>query len=116
HGRLPHQVNYRANMMALKEAGASAIVAINAVGGISVAAGALVLPEQIIDYTWGRDSTFFDGPDQPLVHVDFSWPFDAALRERLGRALVAAGVPWVDGGCYAATQGPRLETAAEIER
>ena len=116
HVRLPHQVNYRANIMALKEAGASAIIAVNAVGGITVAAGDLVIPEQIIDYTWGRDSTFFDDPDEPLVHVDFSWPFDTDLRQRLKAALAATDLPWRDGGCYAATQGPRLETAAEIRR
>lgn len=116
HVRLPHQVNYRANIMALKEAGASAIIAVNAVGGITVAAGDLVIPEQIIDYSWGRDSTFFDDPDEPLVHVDFSWPFDADLRQRLKTALAATDLPWRDGGCYAATQGPRLETAAEIRR
>ena len=79
-------------------------------------AGALVLPEQIIDYTWGRDSTLFDDPQDPLVHVDFSWPFDPVLRRRLRGALERAGLQWVDGGCYAATQGPRLETAAEILR
>ena len=116
HVWLPHQVNYRANMQALKDAGAAAIVAVNAVGGITAPAGALVLPEQIIDYTWGRDSTFFDGPDDPLVHVDFSWPFDRALRDRLRIAVEAAKAPWQDGGCYAATQGPRLETAAEVQR
>ncbi len=116
HVRLPHQVNYRANILALKEAGASAIIAVNAVGGITAAAGDLVIPEQIIDYTWGRDSTFFDGPDEPLIHIDFSWPFDADLRRRLSSALAATNLPWRDGGCYAATQGPRLETAAEIRR
>jgi len=116
HVWLPHQVNYRANMQALKEAGATAIVAVNAVGGITAPAGALVLPEQIIDYTWGRDGTLFDDPSDPLVHVDFSWPFDAVLRRRLRGALERAGLQWVDGGCYAATQGPRLETAAEILR
>ena len=116
HVWLPHQVNYRANMQALKDAGATAIVAVNAVGGITAPAGALVFPEQIIDYTWGRDSTFFDGPDDPLVHVDFSWPFDRALRDRLRIAVEAAKAPWQDGGCYAATQGPRLETAAEVQR
>jgi len=91
-------------------------VAVNAVGGITAPAGALVLPEQIIDYTWGRDSTLFDDPNDPLVHVDFSWPFDPVLRRRLRGALERAGLQWVDGGCYAATQGPRLETAAEILR
>ena len=116
HTRLPHQVNYRANLLALQEAGASAIVAVNAVGGITATTGSLVIPDQIIDYTWGRDSTYFDGDDDPLVHVDFSWPFDRGLRERLRAAVKAAGVPLMDGGCYAATQGPRLETAAEIRR
>ncbi|EKF75258.1 nucleoside phosphorylase [Alcanivorax hongdengensis A-11-3] len=118
HVLLPHQVNYRANLAALKEAGASAIVAVNAVGGITPDAptGALVLPDQMIDYTWGRDSTFFDSPDEPLVHVDFSWPFDGALRTALKNQLATSELAWNDGGCYGATQGPRLETAAEIAR
>ena len=118
HVLLPHQVNYRANLLALKEAGATAIVAVNAVGGITPQAptGTLVLPDQIIDYTWGRDMTLFDDPAAPLVHVDFSWPFDAALRNALKEQLSAADLKWNDGGCYAATQGPRLETAAEIAR
>ena len=85
HVLLPHQVNYRANLVALKEAGATAIVAVNAVGGITAQAptGALVLPDQIIDYTWGREMTLFDDPAEPLVHVDFSWPPPAqAARPR----------------------------------
>lgn len=118
HRLLPHQVNYRANIAALKQAGASAIIAVNAVGGISAeaASGVMVLPEQIVDYTWGRDMTFFDQGQTPVVHVDFSWPFDSALRQRLATVLTRSEVPWLDGGCYAATQGPRLETAAEIRR
>lgn len=118
HVLLPHQVNYRANLVALKEAGATAIVAANAVGGITDQAptGALVLPDQIIDYTYGRDMTLFDDLAEPLVHVDFSWPFDTALRAALKTQLAATELPWTDGGCYAATQGPRLETAAEILR
>lgn len=118
HVRLPHQVNYRANMVALKEAGATAIVATNAVGGITADAptGALVLPDQIIDYTYGREMTLFDDPAEPLVHVDFSWPFDPTLRGALKDQLAATELTWTDGGCYAATQGPRLETAAEILR
>ena len=118
HVLLPHQVNYRANIAALQQAGASAIVAVNAVGGISAdaASGAIVVPTQIIDYTHGRDTTFFDGKGGPVVHVDFSWPFDEPLRRRLLDALQAVSAPAVDGGCYGATQGPRLETAAEIAR
>ena len=111
-------MNYRANLVALKEAGATAIVAANAVGGITAQAptGALVLPDQIIDYTYGRDMTLFDDLDEPLVHVDFSWPFDVTLRNALKARLAAAELNWNDGGCYGATQGPRLETAAEIAR
>lgn len=118
HVLLPHQVNYRANIAALKEAGATHIVAVNAVGGITAEAftGAIVVPDQIIDYTHGRDSTFFDRKNGPVVHVDFSWPFDATLRQRLLIALKAVEAPAVDGGCYGVVQGPRLETAAEILR
>ncbi|MDX1804381.1 MAG: S-methyl-5'-thioinosine phosphorylase [Alcanivorax sp.] len=118
HILLPHQVNYRANIMALKDAGATAIVAINAVGGISARAptGTLVMPDQLIDYSWGRDSTFFDDPHAPLVHVDFSWPFDEALRTALRQTLMISELPWQDGGCYGVTQGPRLETSAEVLR
>lgn len=118
HVLLPHQVNYRANIAALKEAGATAIVAINAVGGISggASSGRLVVPDQIIDYTSGRDSTYFDRGTTPVVHVDFTWPFDAALRKALLLALEECGEDCLAGGCYAATQGPRLETAAEITR
>lgn len=118
HVLLPHQVNYRANLSALQQAGATAIVAVNAVGGISdeAVSGAIVVPTQIIDYTHGRDTTFFDKKNGPVVHVDFSWPFDEPLRRRLLDALQAVAAPTVDGGCYGATQGPRLETAAEIAR
>jgi 5'-methylthioinosine phosphorylase len=118
HLLLPHQVNYRANIMALKEAGAGHVVAVNAVGGISpeARAGTLVLPDQIIDYSHGRETSFFDDPGQPLVHVDFTWPFDTVLRDALKVALEASGLNWIDGGCYGVTQGPRLETAAEIRR
>lgn len=118
HVLLPHQVNYRANIAALKNAGATAIVAVNAVGGITerCGSGALVVPDQLIDYTWGRDSTYFDGGDGPVTHVDFSWPFDTALRLQLVDAFEQLQMEPVNGGCYGATQGPRLETAAEIER
>lgn len=118
HVLLPHQVNYRANIAALKQAGASEIVAVNAVGGITTRAptAAIVVPDQIIDYTFGRDTTFFDKRVAPVVHVDFSWPFTASLRQRLLQALASVEAHAINGGCYGATQGPRLETAAEISR
>lgn len=118
HVLLPHQVNYRANIAALRDCGATGVVAVNAVGGITQQAptAAIVVADQIIDYTTGRESTFFGQPDDPLVHVDFSWPFDNALRQRLLAALEKIDGNAINGGCYGATQGPRLETAAEIQR
>ncbi|MFC3285140.1 S-methyl-5'-thioinosine phosphorylase [Litchfieldella rifensis] len=114
----PHRVNYRANLWALKQAGASRIVGINAVGGIDpeLVPGALVVPDQVIDYTIGRESTYFDGRFKPLAHIDFSWPYDAESRQTLLMAAQQAGEAMVDGGVYGCTQGPRLETAAEIAR
>jgi 5'-methylthioinosine phosphorylase len=74
----PHEVNYCANLWALKQAGATCIVSIAAVGGIraDLSPGAIVIPHQIIDYTWGRKSTFHEGGDAPVVHVDFTQPYD----------------------------------------
>ena len=114
----PHQVNYRANLWALKEAGATSVVSVASVGGIrpDLGPGKLVVPHQVIDYTWGRVSTFFEGADQTVHHIDFTDPYDQALRQRILEAAARAGEPVLDGGVYAATQGPRLETAAEINR
>ncbi len=113
---LPHRINYRANIAALESLGVTRIVAVNAVGGINVPVSHIVLPDQMIDYTWGRASSYYDEAGAPVTHVDFTWPFDDSLRKRLARALDEAAVQWVDRGCYAATQGPRLETAAEVRR
>lgn len=115
----PHLVNYRANIWALAEAAkAESIISVASVGGIrpDLGPGVLVVPDQIIDYTWGRHITFHEGNDKPVVHVDFTEPYDAALRKCLLRTAKDIGQPMVDGGVYAATQGPRLETAAEISR
>lgn len=114
----PHRVNYRANIDALRQLGVRRIVAINAVGAVAaeLAAGSLVVPEQLIDYTWGRAHTFSDDSEQPLQHVEFGKPFSAALRQSLIEAAAAAGLDVIDGGCYAVTQGPRLETDAEVAR
>jgi 5'-methylthioinosine phosphorylase len=114
----PHEVNYRANLWALRDAGADEVVSVASVGGIrnDIWPGTLVLPHQIIDYTWGRSSTFFEGPGQPVNHIDFTEPYSRALRERILKAAGAVGERIMDGGVYAATQGPRLETAAEINR
>jgi 5'-methylthioadenosine phosphorylase len=113
----PHQVNYRANLWALKDQGAREIVAVASVGGIrkDLGPGKIVVPHQIVDYTWGRMSTFFDD-GAPVKHIDFTEPYAAALRARLLAAASRAGEAALDGAVYAATQGPRLETAAEIDR
>ena len=118
HTIAPHEVNYRANLWALKQAGAHEVVSVASVGGIrnDLWPGAIVLPHQIIDYTWGRSSTFFEGPGAPVNHIDFTQPYSRELRERLLKAAAACGERINDGGVYAATQGPRLETAAEINR
>ncbi|WP_372720106.1 S-methyl-5'-thioinosine phosphorylase [Immundisolibacter sp.] len=114
----PHRINYRANLWACKTVGARAIVAVATVGAISahIGPGTLVLPDQIIDYTSGREASFFDGTDQTVQHVEFTEPYDAVVRKALHDAAVASGVDLRDGGTYAATQGPRLETRAEIDR
>ncbi len=118
HAVAPHQINYRANLWALREAGVDAVLAVAAVGGIAEppAPGDLAVPDQLIDYTFGRAATFFEGAEAPVEHVDFTWPYTPALRERILAAGHAAGVALTDGGCYGATQGPRLETAAEVRR
>jgi 5'-methylthioinosine phosphorylase len=114
----PHRVNYRANLWALHERGVDAILAVASVGAITKAhaPGDLVLPQQLIDYTHGRESTFFDGSDRRVVHVDFTHPYTPALRQRCLDAARSSALPLHDGGIYAAVSGPRLETAAEIDR
>ncbi len=118
HTIAPHEINYRANIDALRRVGVDRILAVATVGGIRAdcTAGALVVPDQLIDYTWGRGHTFFEGADQPVTHIDFTRPYDAALRARLLEAARRCGEAAIDGGVYGCTQGPRLETAAEIER
>lgn len=118
HTIAPHNINYRANLWALKEAGATKIVSCAAVGGVrdDLVPGTLVVPDQIIDYTWGRASSYYSGEDQPVVHVDFSEPFDPALRQLLIDAAALQGEKVVAGGCYGCTQGPRFESAAEVRR
>jgi 5'-methylthioinosine phosphorylase len=118
HMYAPHQVNYRANLWALKNAGALEVLSVATVGGIraSLTPGTLVLPHQIIDYTWGRHATFHEGNGVPVNHIDFTEPYSHALRNKIRAAARACGEDLIDGGVYAATQGPRLETAAEINR
>jgi 5'-methylthioadenosine phosphorylase len=114
----PHQINYRANIWALHARGVKNVLALATVGGIrsDLAPGVLVVPDQIIDYTHGRAATFFGVADRGVQHTDFTLPYAMELRAACISAARSAGVTVVEGGVYAATQGPRLETAAEINR
>ncbi len=118
HGIAPHLVNYRANIAALQAQGVDAIVAINVVGSIDpeMCPGDFVVPRQIIDYTSGRDSSFYDGREQPLQHIDFSYPYTESVRQKIIDSAIAQELNLHSHGVYGVTQGPRLETAAEIER
>lgn len=118
HTIAPHEINYRANIWALKELAVQGVFSVATVGGIGdgFGPGTLVVPDQIIDYTHSRKSTFFEGAEARVTHVDFTLPYSARLRTRLLESARAIGEPIVDGATYACTQGPRLETAAEIER
>ena len=114
----PHRINYRANLWALRACGAQSVVGLAAVGGITACFGPRVfaLPDQLIDYTYGREHTFHDGQSHPVRHVDLTEPYSTPLRDALRHACALAGVPVVATATYGATQGPRLETAAEIRR
>ncbi len=118
HSVPPHRINYRANLAALKMVGATRVLALNTVGGITeqCAPRTLVCPEQLIDYTWGRVSTLVEEAGSDVLHVDFGDPYTPSLRNKVLAAARRADVAIVDGGCYGATQGPRLETKAEILR
>ena len=118
HSIAPHKINYRANIHALKSIGIKQIIAIAAVGGITeqMQPGVIVIPDQIIDYTWSRQHTFFEDQSGQVVHIDFTRPYCEALRDLLINSATRIKLPIIPQGTYAATQGPRLETAAEISR
>jgi len=114
----PHLVNYRANLWALHQFKPQRVVAVVSVGGIrsDLIPGGIVLPNQIIDYTYGRKFTYFDNTDRPITYTDFTYPYCQETRTHLLKAAKQAGETIIDGGVYAVTQGPRLETAAEVNR
>jgi 5'-methylthioinosine phosphorylase len=118
HTLAPHRINYRANLWALHEVGVSRIVSVATVGGIGEGCvpGSIVVPDQVIDYTYGRLHTFFEGGDQPVAHVDMTLPYGESMRADLLAAAAGCGLAVRDGATYGCTQGPRLETAAEVRR
>ncbi len=117
HSIPPHLINYRANIWALKESGVTSILAVAAVGGIKqeLVPGSIVVPDQIIDCTWGRESTYWALGSPPL-HIDFTMPYSRDFRQGLLNSAAKLSIPIVDHGVYAVTQGPRLESAAEIRK
>ena len=114
----PHAINYRANIWALAELGAKAVIATATVGSINrtMNPSDLIIPDQLIDYTWGRDSTFFDGKSGEVGHLDMTCPYSLPLRKEIFNAAKSCGVNIAEGAVYAVTQGPRFETPAEINR
>ena len=114
----PHMVNYRANLWALKEQGITQVIAVCAVGGIhpDLVPSSIIVPDQIIDYTWSRQHTFFEADLTEVTHIDFTEPYCQAMRNQLLAAAEQVGIKTIASGTYGATQGPRLETAAEIDR
>ncbi len=114
----PHRINYRANIWALKHLAIENIIAVAAVGGIreDCYAERIVIPDQIIDYTWGRSSTFFEDGLTEVSHIDFTYPYDAGIREQLLNTCNDLSLDVVAGATYGATQGPRLESKAEIDK
>ena len=114
----PHKVNYRANIWALKQVKCKEIIAVNAVGGITdkTEPGSIIIPDQIIDYSYGRKNTFFEDNLDSVTHIDFTHPYTLTLVDKLAAAAKNIGLAITKGGTYACTQGPRLETAAEIQK
>jgi 5'-deoxy-5'-methylthioadenosine phosphorylase len=114
----PHKVNYRANIWSLKQTGVERVIAVAAVGGIrdDLKPTDIVIPDQIIDYTWSRGNTFFEDGDAGVTHIDFTYPYCNELRLELIEAAKKADIKTTNEATYAATQGPRLETAAEIDK
>lgn len=114
----PHLINYRANIWAMHQLGVDQILAVASVGGITEAykPGTIALPDQLIDYSWGRESSFASEDFSADKHIDFTYPFDETLRQQIQLAANIEEMAVIDGGVYAVTQGPRLETAAEIRR
>jgi 5'-methylthioadenosine phosphorylase len=115
HNIPPHKINYKANIWGFKELRADRVISIGASGGITsqMVPGTIVIPDQILDFTSGRDITYYHG-EEGVIHVDFSDPYCPDLRKSLVKAGEKAGISLRDTGTYVCVNGPRLETRAEI--
>lgn len=118
HGIPPHRINYRANLWALKEFGIEQVIAVAAVGGITaqMRPGRIAIPDQIVDYTWGRAHTYYEGGESGVEHIDFTHPYNDRIRTTLIETAHKNDIDAIPEGVYGATQGPRLESASEIRR
>lgn len=118
HSLAPHEINYRANIWALHSVGAEAVVSVSSVAALSESyePGSLVVPDDLVDYTFGRHSTFFEGREQAVVHTDFSYPYGETLRQALLEHAGKHGTPVCDRAVYGCLQGPRMPTRAEVRR
>jgi 5'-deoxy-5'-methylthioadenosine phosphorylase len=118
HTLAPHQINYRANIWALQKVGVQQVCAIGSTGSLSdaIAPGQIILPDDVIDYTSSRIGTYYEGPDHPIVYTDMAEPFDSEVRAKLVQAAKEAGEDVLSQATYACTNGPRLETRAEVKR
>lgn len=116
HAIPPHRVNYLANLKALQVLGVDRVIATLTVGSIAddISPGTVLVVDQLLDFTSGRPSTFFGGAGAGVTHVEFTEPFCAALGESFATVAQQAGVDVRRSGTYVCTNGPRLETAAEI--
>ncbi len=114
----PHKINYRANIWGLKQLGVTEIIGVAAVGGIGaeMAPAVIAIPDQLIDYSYGREHTFFADDLEHVTHIDFTEPYTPSLRARIMQAAQQASISITPSGTYGCTQGPRLETVAEIKR
>ncbi|WP_445368910.1 S-methyl-5'-thioinosine phosphorylase [Methylomonas sp. BW4-1] len=114
----PHKINYRANIWGLKQLGVTEIIGVAAVGGIGakMAPAVIAIPDQLIDYSYGREHTFFADDLEHVTHIDFTEPYTPSLRARIIQAAQQANISLTPSGTYGCTQGPRLETVAEIKR
>lgn len=116
--RPPHMINFRANIWALSTFEPDSVVALASVGCIDPEhkPGMIAIPDQILDYTSGRETSYNTGLEETINFIDFTYPFDMDLKEVIVEAGDELDMDFIDGGVYACTQGPRLETAAEIDR
>lgn len=117
HSIPPHLINYRANIWALQSLGVDKIIAVNAVGSLlrEVPPGSIVLVDDFLDFTYGREHTFFTGGEAGVQHTDMTHCYDEEWQQQIKAAAERANIPLMEKGVYVCVQGPRFESRAEIQ-